>query len=109
MPLPDDIDPKAIRDQLDSWEIDINRELSDPAPALFQQEMRLRHGVQIEQWIHDLETLRNRLQPNHGHGVSGPHDPDDLSPPGLSNPGDATTVAEIYSLLGYLRSQIGQG
>jgi hypothetical protein len=109
MPLPDDIDPKAIRDQLDNWEIDINRELSDPPPALFQREMRQRHGVQIEQWIHNLENVRNKLQPNHGHGVTWPHDPSDLSPPGLADPQDASTVAEIYSLIGYLRSQVGQG
>jgi hypothetical protein len=108
MPLPDEIDPKSIRDQLDRWEIDINRDLADPPAALFQQEMRRRHGAQIEQWIHNLENLRNKLQPNHGHGASAPHDPNDLSPPGLSNPGDATTVAEIYSLLGYLRSEVGQ-
>ena len=109
MPLSDNIDPKLIRDQLDAWEIDINKELDDPPPSLFQQEMRRRHGPQIDSWIHSLETLRNKLQPDHGHAANGQRDPNDLSPPGLTDPKQASTVAEIYSLLGYLRSEVGPG
>lgn len=109
MPLTDDIDPKLIRDQLDEWEVDINRELSDPAPGVFQSEMRHRHGAQIDLWIQNLENLRNKLQPNHGNGTHELRDPNDLTPPGLADPKEAATVAEIYSLLGYLRSEIGRG
>jgi len=110
MLLPDEIDPKSIRDQLDRWEIDINRALGDPEPARFQQEMRSQHGFQIDEWIHTLELIRDRLQPDHGHAANcNGRDPDDLTPPGVENAEDAATVAEIYSLIGYLRSQIGRG
>lgn len=108
MLLPDDIEPKLIRDQLDNWEIEINQALADPPAEQFQKEMRYRHGPTIERWIHTLEQVRDQLQPNHGHGATESRDPDDLSPPGVSNRDDAVTVAEIYSLIGYLRSQIGR-
>jgi hypothetical protein len=108
MLLPDEIDPKSIRDQLDSWEIEINQALGDPPPERFQQEMRNQHGPKIERWIQTLEQVRDQLQPNHGRGAHEHRDPDDLSPPGVANSEDAVTVAEIYSLIGYLRSQIGR-
>ncbi|GAB7126582.1 hypothetical protein [Amantichitinum ursilacus] len=99
------IDFDRIRNQLDAWEIEINRQLHDPSPDEFQQEMRRRHGPQIAIWIDELEQKRDTLQVRGGQPQPAPED--QLSPPNLKDPGDAVAVADIYSTIGYLRSQIG--
>ena len=102
------VDFDRIRNQLDSWEIEINRQLHDPSPDEFQQEMRRRHGPQIAIWIDELEQQRDQLQVRNSDGrTEESRSEDDLSPPGLKNPNDAVAVADIYSTIGYLRSQIG--
>ncbi|MDR3429325.1 MULTISPECIES: hypothetical protein [Silvimonas] len=107
------LDLEKVRNQLDTWEVEINTELRDPPTNEFQHEMRTRHGGQIKEWIKSLEHERDHLQtretkPN-GHAHVPGRAEDDLSPPRLRHAEDAETVARIYSTLGYLRSEIGPG